>query len=202
MVSDTLVYSGSQLISSHFYHYNFESSLDQAIPFLPWTIVLYYMAFPYWYFGTIYIVRYDKDRAFRFLCADLLCEMVALAFFLFLPSTNTRPVVDGTGLFDYAMRHMYSVDPATNLFPSLHCLFSWILWLAIYNEPRISKFVKASTFVLTIAIFISTLTTKQHIIIDTIGGFAIASFFYWLCGSKKVTRFYYKLFDRDFRFLQ
>lgn len=202
MISNALVYSGSQLISSHLYHYNFESSLDLATPFLPWTIVLYYMAFPYWYFGTIYIVRYDKDRTFRFLCADLLCEIVALLFFLFLPTTNTRPVVEGSGLFDYAMRQMYSIDSATNLFPSLHCLFSWLLWLTIYNEPKISKFVKASTFLLTVAIFISTLTTKQHIIIDAISGFAFASFFYWLCGSKKVTRFYYKLFDRDFRFLQ
>ncbi len=160
------------------------------------------MAFPYWLFGTIHVVRCDKDRSFRFLCADLMCEMAALLFFLFLPTTNTRPVVDGNGLFDYAMQNMYSIDSATNLFPSLHCLFSWLLWLAIYNEPKISKFVKASTFALTAAIFISTLTTKQHIIIDAIGGFVFASFFYWLCGSKKVTRFYYRLFDRDFQFLQ
>ena len=40
--------------------------------------------------------------------------------FILLPTTNARPEVTGNGLSSILMRFIYTVDPATDLFPSIH----------------------------------------------------------------------------------
>lgn len=46
-------------------------------------------------------------------------------------------------------------------------------------------------------IFISTLTTKQHIIIDVLAGWALAEITFDLCKNKKVMQPFYRLYDRE-----
>ena len=197
LVLQTLVYTGTKLLMAGAHHYNFESAWDLAIPFLPWTVVIYTGAFLYWIISAVIILRSGTENAFRFLCAHCLSLLAALVFFLALPTTNTRPVPGDKTLWDFFMRLVYTLDTPDNLFPSLHCELSWLCYLALKRIPGMPRSGKCFACVFSLLVFISTLTTKQHILIDVLGGWLIAEVSFRLCASKKVTGPFYKLFDKS-----
>lgn len=196
LVLQTLVFSGTKLITAGVPHHNFESGLDLAIPFLPWTVLIYTGAFLYWVLAFRAILCSGKDNAFRFLCAHITSLLICLVFFLFLPTTNTRPTPEGNGLWDWGMRLVYALDTPQNLFPSLHCQLSWLCCRCLYQAPGIRKFWKRFSLVFTLLVFVSTLTTKQHTLIDVAGGWLVGELAYRLCGNRKLTKPFYQIFDR------
>lgn len=196
LVLQSLVYLGSKLLMNGAYHYNFETAWDLAIPFLPWTAAIYVGTFLYWAIGFLLILRSGKDNAFRFLCAHCMALLIALGFFLLLPTTNTRPEVPEGGLWNWVMKLIYFLDTPDNLFPSLHCELSWLCYLSLKQAPGIPRYGKVLAGVFSLLIFVSTLTTKQHILLDVFGGWLIAQVSFRLCGSKQVTRPFYQVFDR------
>ncbi|MGM9605687.1 MAG: phosphatase PAP2 family protein [Faecousia sp.] len=194
LVLQILVFSGTKLLMAGAHHYNFESAWDLAIPFLPWTVVIYIGAFLYWSISIVLILRSGTGNAFRFLGAHCLSLLIALVFFLFLPTTNTRPVPGNDTLWDWCMRVVYAVDTPDNLFPSLHCELSWLCCLALKNVPEVPRSGKRFALVFSLLVFVSTLTTKQHTLMDVFAGWLTAELSFRLCGSRTVTRPFYKLF--------
>ena len=190
------VYSGTKLFMDSAPHYNFELPIDRATPFLPWTVVIYAGAFVYWYVSYALILRGKKENAFRFLSAHIMSLVVFFFCFVFLPTTNSRPTIEGHTLWDFGMRIIYASDTPTNLFPSLHCQFSWLCARALGNTGH-RKWFKIFAYVFTILIFISTLTTKQHVIVDVFAGWLLGEITFDLCKSKKITKPFYRLFDRE-----
>jgi len=82
----------------------------------------------------------------------------------------------GTGIFEKAIIWLYNVDAADNLFPSIHCLSSWLCVIAVRNQERIPKTYKIVSVILAVLVCISTLTTKQHVIVDVFAGILLAEF--------------------------
>lgn len=197
LVLQTLVYQGTKPLMRAAVHYNFESFLDLQTPFLPWTVSIYLGAFLYWVIAFVVILRSGKENAFRFLWAHCLGLMVTLVFFLFLPTTNTRPTLTGDGFWQWWMGLVYAMDAPDNLFPSLHCELSWLCFLALRRVPNLSRLAKVSACLFSLLVFLSTLTTKQHILIDVLGGWLIAELTFRLCGREKIMHPFYKAFDRS-----
>lgn len=162
----------------------------------PGSIIIYTGAFVFWYVSYVFIMRSGKENAFRFLCAHTIALVVIWLCFLFLPTTNSRPTVEGNSLWDWGMRLLYASDDPNNLFPSLHCEMSWICSRGL-DKSNAPKWYKLFAYVFTFMIFISTLTTKQHIIIDVLAGWALAEITFDLCKSKKVMQPFYRLYDRE-----
>ena len=79
-------------------------------------------------------------------------------------------------MFENAMKCLYSMDAADNLFPSIHCLTSWLCIIAVINQERVPKAYKVISVILAILVCISTITTKQHVIVDVIAGVMLAEF--------------------------
>lgn len=191
-----LVYSGTKVFMDGAYHYNFELPIDLATPFLPWTVAIYAGAFVYWYISYALILRSGKENAFRFLCAHVMSLFVFLLCFLFLPTTNSRPTVEGHSLWDWGMRIIYASDTPTNLFPSLHCQLSWLCCRSL-GQAKIPRWFKVFAYIFTFTVFVSTLTTKQHVIVDVFSGWLLGEISFDLCKSKTVTKPFYRLFDRE-----
>ena len=72
------------------------------------------------------------------------------------------------------MDFIYFMDEPYNLFPSIHCLASLMCYLGIRKCDDIPRWYKAATLLFAILIFASTQFTKQHYIVDVVGGVAIA----------------------------
>ena len=94
-----------------------------------------------------------------------------------------RPEIVGTTIWDEIMKVLYAVDMPSNLFPSIHCLVSWLCYVGVRGKSYIPKWYQVFSCVMAIAVFISTLTTKQHVVIDVIAGFVLAEVCYWVMGK-------------------
>ncbi|MCR4591229.1 MAG: phosphatidic acid phosphatase [Lachnospiraceae bacterium] len=174
-----LVYSCGRLLSGGFYHRNLSTGLDAAIPFIPWTILIYWGCVVFWGINYYLGIRYDKYGGRGFLAAHFIGETICFFFFVFFPTTMDRPVIgDAEGLLS-VIATTYRVDSPDNLLPSIHCFISYLCWIGIRGNRNIPKWYRILSFIIAIAVCISTLTVKQHVIADVITGILLAelSFF-------------------------
>ena len=58
--------------------------------------------------------------------------------------------------------------------PSIHCLTSWFCYVGIRGQNRIPKWYQVFSLIFTVLICLSTQFTKQHYLIDVIGGIGLA----------------------------
>ena len=178
------VYYGGNFLAKNVPHWNLELWLDPLVPFLPWTVSIYLGCFLFWAVCYVWMAKEDTAIACRFYLADFLAKGVCLIFFLLLPTTNLRPPVPGTGLWDHLMRFVYQVDAPTNLFPSIHCLVSWLCFIGVRRLPGAPRWSVWFTGLMASAICLSTLTTRQHVIVDVLGGILLAEASYWAAGRE------------------
>ena len=151
-------------------------SVDLNIPFAPGWGWIYVGAFFFWAYQFITVAQDCPESAYKLSIADLSGKFLCLLFFLFLPTTNVRPEVNGTGLTALLMKIIYALDSPTNLFPSIHCFVPWLgtrCMFGIKNHKHKGIHCTLS-FIGTMLIFASTLFTKQHVFIDVLGGIAVA----------------------------
>lgn len=174
LAANTAAYYGSRLLTAGRVHYDLTNGVDARIPLVPWTLGIYFGCYLFWIVNYVIGCRRERSQAFRFLSADLIAKLVCLICFVVFPTTNVRPVIEGTGLWENGMRFLYETDAADNLFPSIHCLTSTFCYLAVRGNARVPRWYRALSFLLTVSICISTLTTKQHVLIDVAAGVALA----------------------------
>lgn len=184
-----IAYNGSRLLTAGRVHYNLSSRLDEAVPFLPWTVVIYLGCYVFWIVNYIIGCRQEREEAFRFISADFAAKLVCLLCFLAFPTTNTRPVIEGSSLWDELMRLLYRIDAPDNLFPSIHCLTSWFCFIAVRNNDKIPAWYRKASLLMAVSVCISTLTTRQHVWMDVIAGILLSEgsyFFVWKSGFVSV----------------
>lgn len=169
---------------------------DNAVPFLPWTIIIYFTCYIFWVVNYILIYGRSKEQAYRFLLADIASRTVCLMCFLLWPTTIERPEINTDGFFESLVRFLYAVDAPVNLFPSIHCLCSWYCFIGICKDREIPLEYRIFSLCYAIAVFISTLTTKQHVIVDVAAGIILAQLTYDISMKTEGWRQLEKIFDK------
>lgn len=187
---NSAVYYGARLLTAKRIHYDFTGVLDEQIPFLSWSVIIYLGCYLFWVVNYIIGCRQDEEKAFRFISADLFAKIICLLCFLICPTTNIRPFVAGDSIWDQLMRLLYRIDAADNLFPSIHCLTSWFCYIAVRKNEKVPQWYKLFSLLTVIGICISTLTTKQHVIPDVIAGVGLAQISYLLVEKSGFSRRY------------
>ncbi|WP_297430201.1 phosphatase PAP2 family protein [Clostridium sp.] len=168
------VYSGARLLNKHSIFHNLTSYYDDRIPVVPIFTLIYFGSYLFWIANYILISNIDKDHCYRFLIADLLGKLICGIIYLKFPTTNIRPDITTLGIFPDMLRFLYDIDAADNLFPSIHCLVSWYCFAGLRNCKSIPVWYRYFSLFMAVMICISTLTTKQHVIIDVFGGIMLA----------------------------
>lgn len=192
LVCNTIAYYGSRILNEGRMHWNISNGFDDRIPFLPWTVTIYLGCYLFWIVNYIIGCRQEKEWAFQFLSADLLAKLVCLLIFLIFPTTNVRPAVEGNSLWELVMQWLYRTDAADNLFPSIHCLTSCFCVIAVRKNQNIPVWYKRLSEVLAVSVYVSTLTTKQHVWMDVAAGIALAEGSYWFTGKSGFSTWYAK----------
>ncbi len=151
-------------------------NLDDKIPFLPWTISIYYWIYILIFLPILTIRDFELFNAVA--KAYAFGIIISLSIFLIFPVTINRPkVVNPENFFDWWVWLNYTIDRPTTLFPSMHVSNAILSALAIF---RWSKKIGYPALIFSIMICLSTLTVKQHFIVDVIAGFILAISAYWL----------------------
>lgn len=146
------------------------TTLDLAIPFLPWTFLIYLS--DYLLISYVIVALKDSHSFFSFSRMAFLTLSLCGIFFIFFPTTYPRPPYPANEAWpvDMLLKLMASADTPNNCFPSMHVACTAMATWAMRNQGR-------RTYTLLwlwgCAIFISTLTTKQHYVIDIVGGLAV-----------------------------
>lgn len=176
------VYYGARMINAKRFHYDMALPLDESIPMINWTVSIYFLCFLVWALTYIYMATRDEKEAIQFFLADFIGKLSALVCFLIIPTAVKRPHVVGSDIWASLMRWLYSVDVADNLFPSIHCMVSWYCYLGIRRNEKSPLWCKVGMFLFAIAVCVSTVTTKQHVLMDVQTGILIAELSYVLAG--------------------
>ena len=151
------------------------SVLDAAIPFLPWTVWAYLLQFPY--LGFVYWRARDTVAWARDLRGMLAATVASVAVFVLYPTGIPREAVDADPATTLAFAVLYGTDPATNCLPSLHVSLAFLGAAGFWPErPRLAGACLAWAALITV----STLTTKQHYVVDVLAGLAVALAAGWL----------------------
>lgn len=132
-----------------------------------------------------------------------MAKALCFALFILLPSTIQRPVVNRDSFWDSALRFLYRIDAPDNLFPSIHCLVSWFSNIAVRGRKDIPRWYQGLSLAIALAVFASTLTTRQHVIIDIPGGVLLAEGCWRLAGRRTVLEGYTRVIEgllRRFRY--
>ncbi|MBQ8950328.1 MAG: phosphatase PAP2 family protein [Eubacterium sp.] len=185
IVFHLMTYFGTRIFTKELYHYDMTTKIDNYIPVLPWTIIIYWGCYLYWLINYLLGFTQDEMEARHFILADLFAKVVCFFCFVCIPTTNVRPIVMNTDIFNRGLLFLYKLDSADNLFPSIHCLTSCFSIIAIRRQSSVPKWYKVLSFIITLFVFVSVLTLKQHVIADVIGAIVLAEFSYWITGLKK-----------------
>ena len=181
-----VAYYGSRLIASSWHHYDITTEFDRSIPLMPWTIIIYFGCYLHWAANYLICAAHNSREKYRFFTAEMLAKGISMLIFLLIPTTAIRPQITGTGLWNDLMRLLYTIDSADNLLPSLHCVASWFCWIGIRKRKDIPAFYRYFSLVFALAVCVSTLTTKQHVILDVIVGVLLAEVCYLIAGIPKL----------------
>lgn len=168
-----LVYWGGAALAETRHHYQFSTALDRAIPLIPWTVCIYFGCYAFWALHYC-LCAAVPTRARRFFTADFIAKGVCFVFFVGLPTTMARPAVQGLNVWESLVRALYILDAPVNLFPSIHCLNSWLCWASARDIPAFSRGYKAFALCAAVAVCVSTLTLRQHVLLDVAGGILLA----------------------------
>lgn len=168
------IYSGVRLFYKNRVFHDLTSTLDDRIPVMPAFIVIYLGSYIYWIVNYIIIAKQNKDVCYKFVAADIIGKIICGIVYISFPTTNIRPDVHINSIFTYLLNFLYSTDAANNLFPSIHCMVSWYCFSGIKNCRNIPLWYKGLSLLMTALICISTLTTKQHVLVDVFSGIFIA----------------------------
>ena len=173
--------------------YDFTLPVDRSIPLLPLFSYIYIFAYAYWALSYIYISRFSEAFSKRLFTADLIGKIVSLACFFLLPCSLARPEIsDIHGAGAWLTKIIYTVDEPNNLLPSLHCFVSYICFRPLLSKsaPPSKPAILIISFSFSVLVCLSTLFTRQHVLIDLISGIALGEAAWLLSGYflKKIDR--------------
>lgn len=195
-VVNSLVYWGAPLIVGTGRSHNLSGGLDELVPFMPAFIIIYFGCYIFWVVNYLMVAFYEDENKYRFYTADFYARLICLAFFVFFPTTNTRPELTGNGIFIQAMRFLYTVDKPVNLFPSIHCMASWFCCIGLRKCKEIPEWYKLMSVLIAISVFISTLATRQHVLWDVAGGIGVAELTWFISNRTNGWKTYQRLNEK------
>lgn len=142
---------------------------DYRIPFIPWTIV------PYWsldiLFVTAFLIQKDGRELWTHTMRVVAGILAACAGFLLFPLRCDAGPLSGAGVFQPWFSTLGLFDKPFNQAPSLHIILLLIVWRA--HLPKVPERFRPVAYAWGALIALSTLTTRQHGLIDVLAGAAV-----------------------------
>ncbi|MBE6121274.1 MAG: phosphatase PAP2 family protein [Erysipelotrichaceae bacterium] len=157
--------------------------IDDLIPIIPVFVLPYIASYGLWVIAPAAASLTKKRNYINYVCGLLATYIIGSLIFILWPTYMDRAkeglmaYAQQPGLMNMLLGVVYAADGserAFNLFPSFHCIISAYCYLGVRKQPEISKGYQMFSLLAAVLICFSTVFTKQHYIIDVIGGIAIS----------------------------
>lgn len=163
------IYWGTKAISGNAVHHSIPVSFEDAIPFAPEWVTVYTATFIFWILGLAVCMRQERELCFRMFTGLYIAELICAVFFIALPTVIDRPEAAGSLYYDRLLAQLYAADQPTNLFPSMHCMFAYMVFRG-FMIAKLDKPVVIGSGLFAALVCASTVFVKQHFLLDTFAG--------------------------------
>jgi membrane-associated phospholipid phosphatase len=159
--------------------------MDRLIPFNEWFIIPYI----FWYvytFGILLLTAYfDYKTYYKLLLSIVTGMLICFVVYYIYPTTVPRPAVEPDNLLKKAVLIIYGRDNPYNCFPSIHMLDTFLITIFLFKYGK-GFLLKASSAVICISIYLSTLFVKQHSVLDAVASTVLGVILFYVFDSKYI----------------
>ncbi len=157
------------------HRFDFLTEFDNAIPFMPQHIWIYHSILPVILLTMMSLVQ-TRTVFFATFWACVVATVVLNISYLCFPSFYPRLDFEVETVSEAMLWLTRQVDGSNNTFPSGHVTFAWIMFLGACKTELARKVegIKALYLLWAIGIALSTLTLKQHYLVDVASGIVLA----------------------------
>ncbi len=151
---------------------NLSTRLDAWIPLWPVWVVPYLLCLPVWAGSLIWAAWKMNEQLFRsFSSASLFVLISAASIYYFFPTYVKRPGLTSNHWAMQILQFVYKNDGIYNAFPSGHVYQTTLICLFFNHLYPQFPWLWVGIVVIVI---LSTLFTRQHNLIDPLGGLGLA----------------------------
>ena len=157
------------------------TEIDKLIPFMPEHIWIYHTLLPAIVVTMTVLVNKQKVF-FNVFWASIICAVTLNIFYATFPVFYPRPELIPSTLSGLVLELTHRIDAAHNTFPSGHVTFAWLMFLGVTQiKETVNLYgIKLLYLLWSIGVILSTLTLKQHFIVDAIAGIILATTSFFL----------------------
>ena len=169
----TLLYFGVETFEGK--PHNVAKKIDGHIPFVPAFVYIYVLWFPLILLFPLALFRANPMAYARYQTAILLDIALSLVCYLVYPTSFARPKAPDT-VSGRAMKLVFRGSyKGLNCAPSMHCSMCYLVLHFVGATPGLPFAVAAIAVPVALGIVVSTLFTKQHVVIDALTALPLAA---------------------------
>ena len=169
----TLLYFGVEAFEGK--PHNVAKKIDGHIPFVPAFVYIYVLWFPLILLFPLALFQANPMAYARYQTAILLDIALSLVCYLVYPTSFARPEAPDT-VSGRAMKLVFRGSyKGLNCAPSMHCSMCYLVLHFVGATPGLPFAVAAIAVPVALGIVISTLFTKQHVVIDALTALPLAA---------------------------
>ena len=164
-----LIFFGTKPLTANAVHHSIPVPFENAIPFAPEWVTVYTATFIFWLLGLAVCMTRERELCFRMFSGIYIAELICAVFFVAMPTVIVRPEATGGVYYDRLLAQLYAADQPTNLFPSMHCMFAYMVFRG-FMIAKLDKPVIIGSGLFAALVCASTVFVKQHFLLDTFAG--------------------------------
>ena len=169
----TLLYFGVEVFEGK--PHNVAKKIDGHIPLVPAFVYIYVLWFPLILLFPLALFAADPMAYARYQTAILLDIALSLFCYLAYPTSFARPEAPDT-VSGRAMKLVFRGSyKGLNCAPSMHCSMCYLVLHFVGATPGLPFAVAAIAAPVALGIVVSTLFTKQHVVIDALTALPLAA---------------------------
>ncbi len=144
--------------------------IDQKIPFVPQMVFIYGLWYPLIAIFPIILYFASPQMYMRYIISILLDICISLLIYAAYPTSFKRPQPTAEKLSDKIVGWLYTKGnyKGKNCMPSMHCSMCFIVLIFTLCCGDMLVWVRIAACLLAVMIVISTVLTKQHVLLDVI----------------------------------
>lgn len=150
---------------------NLDLPIDKRIPVIPLFTLIYILWFPLIALFPISLFKASPNLYKIYILAWILDIAISIVIYMVYPTTCTRPSNLRSLKGGWMLKIIYSCSyKGVNCAPSLHCSISTLVLIAAVLCTGMSMILRVVCSVIAFGIIISTMFTKQHVVVDVVTG--------------------------------
>ena len=154
---------------------NMDLPIDKKIPDLPYFALIYVLWFPLIAIFPISLFKASKNLYELYVICWIIDIVISVIIYLAYPTTCTRPKdlenIKGGWMLKILYKFSYK---GLNCSPSMHCSISTLVLIFTLTASTMPINLRIIYSTTSLGIILSTLFTKQHVLIDLVNGVLLA----------------------------